>query len=118
MQPQMCARCKKNIAVVFVTKYDGVEAKNEGLCLKCAKQLGIKPIDDMISKMGLNDEDLEELDEIGGAVIGIVRGVLLGMLAVWMLKFMGLLIGMDTLDSTILAKLFEKIGIISFFLGV
>ncbi|MBP3653838.1 MAG: ATP-dependent Clp protease ATP-binding subunit [Oscillospiraceae bacterium] len=61
MQPQMCARCKKNAAVVFVTKFDGVESKNEGLCLKCAKQLGIKPIDDMIEKMGLTEDDLDEL---------------------------------------------------------
>lgn len=62
--------------------------------------------------------NMEEVDEIGGAIVGVLRGVLLGMLAVWVLKFMGALIGEDTLDSTILAKLFEKIGIVSFFLGV
>ena len=66
MQPQMCARCKKNVAVVFITKYDGVEAKNEGLCLKCAKQLGIKPIDDMMQKIRkaltrLTSEEVENL---------------------------------------------------------
>lgn len=62
--------------------------------------------------------NMEEVDEIGGAIVGVLRGALLGMLAVWVLKFMGLLIGEDTISSTILAKLFEKIGIISFFLGV
>ena len=92
MQPQMCARCKKNVAVVFITKYDGVEAKNEGLCLKCAKQLGIKPIDDMISKMGLNDEDLEELS---GQVADAMGD--LGNLGA-MLGGMGMDMGMD-MDS-------------------
>ena len=62
--------------------------------------------------------NMEEVDEIGGAIVGIMRGVLLGMLAVWALKFMGLFIGEDTLSSTIIARLFEKIGIVSFFLGV
>ena len=69
MQPQLCARCKKNAAVVFVTKFDGREAKNEGLCLKCARELGIKPIDDMIEKMGLSEEDLEALSgDVAGAM--------------------------------------------------
>ena len=62
--------------------------------------------------------NMEEMDEIGGAIVGVLRGALLGMLAVWVLKFMGLLIGEDTISSTILAKLFDKIGLISFFLGV
>ena len=62
--------------------------------------------------------NLEEVDEIGGAVVGVLRGVLMGMLAVWALKFMGSIIGVDTLGSTLLGRLFEKIGIVSFFLGV
>lgn len=62
--------------------------------------------------------NMEEVDEIGGAIVGVLRGILLGMLAVWVLKFMGLLIGEDTIGSTILGRLFEKIGIVSFFLGV
>ena len=61
MKPQLCARCKKNAAVVFVTKYDGKEAKNEGLCLKCAKELKIQPIDDMLEKMGIGEEELEAM---------------------------------------------------------
>ena len=62
--------------------------------------------------------NLEEVDEIGGAVVGVLRGVLMGMLAVWVLKFMGATIGVDTLGSTILGRLFAKIGVVSFFLGV
>ena len=62
--------------------------------------------------------NLEEVDEIGGAIVGVMRGVLMGMLAVWVLKFMGAIIGEDTLGSTILGRLFEKIGIIALFLGV
>lgn len=61
MQPTMCSRCHKHVAVVFITKLEGGQSKNEGLCLKCAKELGIKPIDDMIQKMGITDEDLENL---------------------------------------------------------
>lgn len=62
--------------------------------------------------------NMEEVDEIGGAIVGIMRGVLLGMLAVWVLKFMGLLIGEDTLSTTLVARLFEKVGLVSIFLGV
>ena len=52
MQPSLCSRCQKHVAVVFITKMESGTAKNEGLCLKCAKELGIKPIDDMMKKMG------------------------------------------------------------------
>ncbi|MBQ3556925.1 MAG: ATP-dependent Clp protease ATP-binding subunit [Oscillospiraceae bacterium] len=61
MQPTICSRCQKHVAVVFITKVENGTAKNEGLCLKCAKDLGIKPIDDMMRKMGISDEDLENL---------------------------------------------------------
>ena len=43
MNMQRCSRCKKHFAVVFVTKFEGEKVTNEGLCLKCAKELGIKP---------------------------------------------------------------------------
>lgn len=46
MQPTMCSRCGKNVAVIFITKLEGGTSKNEGLCLKCARELGIKPIDE------------------------------------------------------------------------
>ena len=61
MEPTICMRCKKNIAVIFITKIEGNQTKNEGLCLKCAKDLHIKPVDDMIGKMGLSDEDIDSL---------------------------------------------------------
>ncbi len=61
MQPTMCSRCKKHVAVVFITRLENGTSKNDGLCLKCAKDLGIKPIDDMMKKMGITDEDLESL---------------------------------------------------------
>ncbi|MBE6914446.1 MAG: ATP-dependent Clp protease ATP-binding subunit, partial [Ruminococcaceae bacterium] len=61
MEPTICSRCKKNVAVIFITKIEGNDSKNEGLCLKCARELHIKPVDDIIAKMGLSDEDLESL---------------------------------------------------------
>ncbi len=61
MHPTLCTRCHKNVAVIFITKIEGSEAKNEGLCLKCARELGIKPVDDMMKKMGISDEDLESI---------------------------------------------------------
>ena len=61
MAPTMCSRCGRNVAVVFITKLENGQAKNEGLCLKCAKELHIKPVDDMISKLGISDEELDSL---------------------------------------------------------
>ena len=61
MQPTLCSRCQKHVAVVFITKVENGTAKNEGLCLKCAKELGIKPIDEMMQKMGISEEDLDHL---------------------------------------------------------
>ena len=61
MQPTLCTRCKKNVAVIFVTKIENGETRNEGLCLKCARELGIKPVDDMMKKMGISDDDLESI---------------------------------------------------------
>ena len=61
MRPTMCTRCQKNVAVIFITKIEGSETRNEGLCLKCARELGIKPVDDLMKKMGISDEDLESI---------------------------------------------------------
>ena len=61
MQPTMCSRCGKNVAVVFITRIEGGQTKNEGLCLKCAREMHIKPIDDVINKMGLSDDELDSL---------------------------------------------------------
>jgi len=58
----VCSRCKKRPAAVFITKLEGGETKQEGLCITCARELGIKPIDDIIKKMGLSEEDLERME--------------------------------------------------------
>ncbi|MCL2367856.1 MAG: ATP-dependent Clp protease ATP-binding subunit [Oscillospiraceae bacterium] len=72
MQPTICTRCKKNVAVIFITKLENGVSTNEGLCLKCAKDLGIKPVDDIMKKMGISEEDLdsissEMIEAFGGA---------------------------------------------------
>ena len=72
MQPQLCSRCGKNPAVVFITKIEGNETKNEGYCLKCARQLHIKPVDDMMEKMGISDDDLDAITgEMANALGGL-----------------------------------------------
>ena len=54
----MCTRCKKRPAVVFVS--NGVDGQpTQGLCLVCARELGIKPVNDIMEKMGITDEELE-----------------------------------------------------------
>ena len=58
----LCTRCKKRPAVVFITRAENGETVNEGLCLTCARQLGIKPVDDMLQKFGISDEDIEQMD--------------------------------------------------------
>ncbi len=72
MQRTICSRCKKNIAVIFITKIENGQSTNEGLCLKCAKELKIKPVEDIIRKMGLSDDDLDNLSsEMVEAMNGI-----------------------------------------------
>ena len=61
MQPTLCSKCKKNVAVIFITKIENGNTMNEGLCLKCAKEMGLKPVDDMMKQIGLSEEDLENL---------------------------------------------------------
>ena len=75
MQPTLCSRCHKNVAVIFVTRIEGGETKNEGLCLKCAKELGIKPVEDMMQKMGISDEDLEGLTNEMMSAFGGAEGM-------------------------------------------
>ncbi len=58
----MCSRCHKRLAVIFITKLENNETKNEGLCLKCAKELGIPQVDAALSSMGISDEDLENME--------------------------------------------------------
>ena len=62
MKPTLCSRCKKNVAVIFITKVENGKSTNEGLCLKCAKELGIKQVDEIVERMGITDEDLDNLN--------------------------------------------------------
>ena len=63
MQPKMCTKCKKNIAVVFITKVENGVTMNEGYCLKCARSLGIPQIDAAVKQMGFSEEDLDNLTD-------------------------------------------------------
>ena len=62
MQPTLCSRCKKNIATVFITRMEGDKTVNEGLCLKCARNLGLPQVSEMMQRMGITDEDLDNLN--------------------------------------------------------
>ncbi|MBE6961980.1 MAG: ATP-dependent Clp protease ATP-binding subunit [Ruminococcaceae bacterium] len=72
MQPTFCARCKKNIAVVFLSRMEGDKTINEGLCLKCAKSLGLPQVDETMKRMGITDEDL---DNLNSEMLQIIHGV-------------------------------------------
>ena len=75
MQPTLCSRCHKNVAVIFIQKMEGGTTKSEGLCLKCAKEMGIKPVEDMMQKMGITDEDLENLTSEMMSAFGGAEGM-------------------------------------------
>ena len=70
MQPKMCTKCKKNIAVVFITKIENGATLNEGYCLKCARGLGVPQIDQTIKQMGISEEDLDMLTDEMSNVFG------------------------------------------------
>ena len=59
----LCVKCKKRTAVVFVSRMDGTNTVNEGYCLKCAKDMGIPQVQEMIKGMGMSDEDIEQFSE-------------------------------------------------------
>lgn len=66
MQPKMCTKCKKNVAIVFITKVENGVTLNEGYCLKCARSLGVPQIDQVVRQMGISEEDLDMIsDEMG-----------------------------------------------------
>ena len=70
----LCSRCKKRQAVVFVTRMEGDKTYNDGLCLVCAKELGIKPVSDMMEKFGITDDDVEQMDEQLGELMNLSGG--------------------------------------------
>ena len=59
----LCSRCKKRLAVIYMTRLENGQTISEGLCLKCAKELGLKPVDDLMNKMGLSEEDLDKVSD-------------------------------------------------------
>ena len=61
---EMCARCKKRPATVYIMKLENNVQKQEGLCLQCAKELGIKPVNDFMQKMGISEEELENMEKM------------------------------------------------------
>ena len=70
MQPKMCSKCRKNIAVVFITKVENGVTMNEGYCLKCARSLGIPQIDQAVKQMGISEEDLDMLTDEMSSMFG------------------------------------------------
>ena len=70
MQPKMCTKCKKNIAVVFLTKMENGVTMNEGYCLRCARSLGIPQIDEAVRQMGISEEDLDLLSDEMSSMFG------------------------------------------------
>ena len=70
MQPKLCTKCKKNIAVVFITKMENGVTMNEGYCLKCARSLGIPQIDQAVKQMGFSEEDLDTLSDEMSSMFG------------------------------------------------
>ena len=70
MQPKMCSKCKKNVAVVFITKMENGVTLNEGYCLKCARSLGIPQIDQAVKQMGISEEDLDMLSDEMSSMFG------------------------------------------------
>ena len=68
----ICSRCKKRPAVVFITRMEEGKTFNDGLCLFCARELNIKPVNDLMEKMGLSDEDLEQMSGQLGDMMGML----------------------------------------------
>ena len=63
MQPKMCTKCRKNVAVVFISKIENGVTMNEGYCLKCARSLGIPQIDAAVKQMGISEDDLDAISD-------------------------------------------------------
>jgi len=70
MQPKMCVKCKKNVAVVFITKMENGTTLNEGYCLKCARSLGVPQIDQVVKQMGISEDDLDMLSDEMSSMFG------------------------------------------------
>ena len=74
MKKMMCSRCHERPAVIFITKIEGDKSTPEGLCMKCAKELNIGPIKQMMESMGITDEDLDAANEQLESMMGMMSG--------------------------------------------
>ncbi len=73
MNAKLCSRCRKNVAVVFIQKLEANgESKSEGLCIKCASELGIKPVDDFLERMGIDKDELGNISEEMASAMGLM----------------------------------------------
>ena len=70
MQPKLCTKCKKNMAVLFITKIENGVTMNEGYCLKCARTLGIPHIDEAVKQMGISEDELEAFTDEMSSMFG------------------------------------------------
>ena len=70
MQPKLCVKCKKNVAVVFMTRIENGVTMNEGYCLKCARSLGIPQINDIVKQMGISEDELEAINNEMSSMFG------------------------------------------------
>ena len=70
---EMCARCKKRPATVYIMKLENGVQKQEGLCLQCAKELGIKPVNDFMKKMGISEEELENMEKMFSEMLPVAQ---------------------------------------------
>ena len=75
MQPKMCSKCKKNVAVIFISKVENGVTMNEGYCIKCARSLGIPQIDQAVKQMGISDEDLDMISDEMSSMFGQLEGL-------------------------------------------
>ena len=73
MQPKLCTKCKKNIAVVFITKIENGVTMNEGFCIKCARGLGIPQIEQAVKQMGFSEDDLDNLSDEMSSMFGQIN---------------------------------------------
>ena len=70
----VCSRCKKRPAVVFITRMEGDKTVNDGLCLTCARELGIKPVEEMLDKFGMSEDDIEQMNQQMELMMGDMNG--------------------------------------------
>ncbi len=74
MKQPICSRCKKRPAVIFISRVDGEKTTPEGLCLKCAMEMNIGPIKQMMESMGITEEDLDAMSEQLSGMFGEENG--------------------------------------------